>query len=50
MEQYLARYQEWLEFEELQPELREELEAIQNDDYEIDKTPRLWIPYRSQTL
>ncbi|MBQ7025307.1 MAG: phospho-sugar mutase, partial [Peptococcaceae bacterium] len=35
MEQYLARYQEWLEFEELQPELREELEAIQNDEKEI---------------
>jgi len=32
---YLNRYQEWLEFEELQPELREELESIQGNDKEI---------------
>ena len=32
---YLNRYQEWLEFEELQPELREELEAIRGNDKEI---------------
>ena len=32
---YMKRYQEWLEFEELQPELREELEQIKDDDKEI---------------
>ncbi len=32
---YLNRYQEWLEFEELQPELREELESIRGNDKEI---------------
>ena len=32
---YLNRYQEWLEFEELQPELREELESIRENDKEI---------------
>ncbi len=32
---YRARYQEWLEFEELQPELRAELEEIQNDEEAI---------------
>jgi phosphoglucomutase len=31
----MKRYQEWLEFEELQPELREELEQIKDDDKEI---------------
>ena len=33
--EHLNRYQEWLEFEELQPELREELEAIQGNEEEI---------------
>ena len=32
---YLHRYQEWLAFEELQPELRAELEAIKDNDKEI---------------
>ena len=32
---YMNRYQEWLDFEELQPELREELEQIKDDDKEI---------------
>lgn len=33
--EYLKRYQEWLGFEELQAELREELETIQGNDKEI---------------
>jgi phosphoglucomutase len=33
--EYKNRYQEWLDFEELQPELREELEQIKDDDKEI---------------
>lgn len=33
--EYLKRYQEWLDFEELQPELREELEAIRGNEAEI---------------
>ena len=32
---YMNRYQEWLDFEELQPELREELEQIKDNDKEI---------------
>ena len=32
---YMNRYQEWLNFEELQPELREELEQIKDNDKEI---------------
>ncbi|MBQ5615651.1 MAG: phospho-sugar mutase, partial [Peptococcaceae bacterium] len=31
----MNRYQEWLDFEELQPELREELEQIKDNDKEI---------------
>ena len=33
--EYKNRYQEWLDFEELQPELREELEQIKDNDKEI---------------
>ncbi len=33
--EYMNRYQEWLDFEELQPELRAELEEIQGNDKEI---------------
>ena len=32
---YMNRYQEWLDFEEMQPELREELEQIKDNDKEI---------------
>ena len=30
--EYKNRYQEWLDFEELQPELREELEQIKDKE------------------
>ena len=33
--EYRNRYQQWLDFEELEPELRVELERIQNDEKEI---------------
>jgi hypothetical protein len=33
--EYKNRYQEWLDFEELQPELREELEQIKDNDKEF---------------
>lgn len=33
--EYMKRYQEWLDFEELQPELRAELDAIKEDEKAI---------------
>ena len=33
--EYRNRYQQWLDFEELEPDLRVELERIQNDEKEI---------------
>ncbi len=33
--EHMKRYQQWLDFEELQPELREELDSIQGNDKEI---------------
>lgn len=33
--EYGMRYQQWLEYSQMEPELRQELEAIKNDDKEI---------------
>lgn len=34
---YIDKYNEWLNYKELDPELRSELEAIKGDDTEIKK-------------